>query len=473
MRLLVKRDKTSLTNTEGESVIDDDLPFFLKTPKVVLSHLITEMENRLPSDDLLIQNNADYEPINYHLSSYPQGGFFQSLFSTINREKKDFPAIWSGYRSVLVKDTKKNNLFRLKGVSLNPANPQITEFEDGTFWIQGGQKKQNLEYERQMSNKFNNVLLDNGIQPIMRYRGMWKYPILAKRNRLAASIYQVEGDTRLDELMFVLDYLTVEKLIGNEIKKDGKIMKKVSLTSEGKIFLNTLSEFYHNIGFTTGRLKRLMDKSGQTWSCYSERSNAHTGNIVVYNGTNKLKVGFVDFDASCDSRDYTKSEIRDLQKIEYNTIQRSVHGLSSIRTIGGRFLKKGAITTQLRDYFLRGFAKGYEHNGKEVSNEIDIGLIEGIFLLLRDKKDFSFRPSAPRTRPFLDVFVKDKYKIDSSYSLDKVIHKNKYFQDNLLDKTYNSSNICANKYHQEESLEDYLDKKTHKKTIEELVDYVK
>lgn len=453
MKLLIKRDKTLLSSTEGQ-VLVDGVPDFLRIPRVVDPTKIRVMEER-GDDDLLITNRNDYESMDSHLKLVNgNNSYFQYLKNLIRKKKlQNIPALWSGYRSVLVQDPKTNNLFRLKGVSLNPKNPQITEFEDGSFWIDGGQKKQNLEYERQMSNKFNKLLLANGIKPVMQYVGMWSYPNLIKKHRPAASIYQVEGDTRLDELMFILDNLSNEKTVG-EFEIDGNLIKKGigGLTDEGCKFSKAINKLYYDIGFVVGRLKNLMDKSGQTWSCESERTNAHIGNIVVYNGTNKMKVGFVDFDASCDLKDYTRSEIRDIQSREYKTIQTSIFGLISMREIKGRSCYSGGTIASLcRKEFLKGFESGYAHRGKRVSNEVDIGLIEEIFSLLRGTANFSF-PSKHHDSLFKItkedyLGIRNNYRGSYTSSLEDIIKGNKMYQDSIIEDS-----IIGNKSNKLDSL---------------------
>jgi len=288
--------------------------------------------------------------------------------------------IWSGHRSAVVQDPDTSKLFKLKGVALNPENPKAIIFDDGVFWIEGGQKKKNVEYERTMSKRFNRVLRENGITPAMEYQGLWTYPVLAKGNRPAASIYEIQGDTRLDELMILLDSLASDhELPGDDI-----------LTKEGVKFFGKLEKFYNDIGYITGRLKKLMDISGQTWSCDSERTNAHIGNVVLWRDASKLKLGLVDFDASLDySHAISKSEMEAIQKKERNDIVNSAQFVQSLRAMGGRLSGRLSVYSDSRTFFSSEFNRGYYSSEKTLSHEIDMSRLDELFSALRSGKPFS------------------------------------------------------------------------------------
>ena len=455
MKLIVKRDRNCLEKTEGEAVVDDSVPDYLKTPRVVRKDDVRALEQRLPNDDLLIVDNDDYSQIKEHFYNYEW-----------MTKMEEMPGVWSGYRSTLVSDSKTGKLFRLKGVSLDPKDPKIVEFDDGAFWIEGGQKKQNAEYERTMSDRFNIVLANAGIAPVMQYRGIWTYPVLPKtnkparnpwelmggisteQNRPTASIVEVEGDTRLDELMLVLENLYFGKC---ERYSDGRVCGMTTL--KGGTCQRAIYDFYFNIGIACGGLKRLMDDGRQTWSCDSQRSNAHIGNVVVYNGTDKLRVGLVDFDASIPYERLSDSQIADLQKLEYETFAKSIMGGGiSLRQINGKPFadpSKVSIASDFRERLANGFRWGYTLPSNAKMNEIDLGSMQEIFALLRSTGDFTVAEGTIREKTLTDIFGDDyfglnrKGEIRSDYlspSFSDIITKNKFYQDDLLENCSNINN---------------------------------
>lgn len=432
MQLLVKRDGTKLQKVAGKSFVDSDAPSFLHAPHAVYPNLVRSMEERLEEDDLLVADESDFESMNHSLDS--NGGlFYFNYYSAGNpppfrllkrigltfkgfleeKEKREseLSAVWSGYRSVLVKDPRTEKLYKLKGVSLDVDNPEITDIGDDAFRINGGQFLDCAEYEREMSDRFNETLMNEGIEPVMQVKGMWKYPNLVKRFRPVASIAEVQGDTRLDELMWVLENLYIDNLDYRMKRKGSRDFELVcgEPTSDGLKISHCLDKLYTEMGFVTGRLKSLMDRSGQTWS-YDDMSNtnAHIGNIVVYNGTDKLKLGFVDFDTSQTRKTVSRSVMRETHEIEQKTLMNSVKMLPiSMREIDGLpskvFQEHKSIDMSFREMFIDGFMVGYEYDSSEYSNEIDLGNLQEVFALLRLGGMFSQAP--PEERAYSGEFA--------------------------------------------------------------------
>ncbi|MEK6898542.1 MAG: hypothetical protein AABW79_00415 [Nanoarchaeota archaeon] len=400
MKLLVKRDTNLLVKTEGTAQIDSDVPKSLRVPRVVSPELVEHFKDRSENDDLMIAQRGDYDEIEKHLTSDELDG---SPISRITRgllgiEPQIIPGLWSGYRSTLVYCSKTDRLFRLKGVALNPENPKIVNTDDGWI-IAGGQKAHNAKYEKEQSDKWAKTLEWHGIEPAMKVKGLWEYPVLARKVRPTATLSEVVGDTRVDEVLVLLDHLYTRGLRG-DMRKDITTGKPIFCyggeTSTGRKLIQATKELMYDIGYTTGRLKKLMDKSGQTWSCPdSSGSNAHWGNIVLSNGTNKLKVGIVDFDASCDSFELGKREIRRQQRREYDFLTNIKHlnPISSRAIVGGK-ISRGLINTEdgprvvgimgAREEFIRGIIEGYAFTGDKYNNEIDIGKLDAVFTLLRE-----------------------------------------------------------------------------------------
>ena len=191
------------------------------------------------------------------------------------------------------------------------------------------------------------------MKPAMQYVGMWKYPALIKGRRPVVSICEIEGDTRLDELMFAIEASARSHM------RDGDTY----WTFEGSILAESIQRVYYDVGHVVGRLKRLMDRSGQTWSCQGKRTNAHIGNVVVWRERDVLKAGLVDFDASMTPKELSKSEIRAIQEDEYRSIIQRVPEPLSLRPIG-TLARESVSFPMWRQEFVRGFEKGYKSSRK-------------------------------------------------------------------------------------------------------------
>lgn len=189
MKLLIKRDPTKIIPTKGKVELDSDVSDFLKEVHSVNLSIRDSLEER-SGDDLFISNPQDYEQINSHLNSGVNGSI---------------PAVWSGYRSVLVSDGD-DGLYKLKGVSLNPKSPECRELGDGTFDVFGAQWRRSAMYEKQMSDKFNTVLREEGIEPVMECKGFWHYPKKVRRqnisHELSASVLEFRETLALTNLCF-------------------------------------------------------------------------------------------------------------------------------------------------------------------------------------------------------------------------------------------------------------------------------
>ncbi len=466
MKLLVKRDKTALVSTGGDVYGDYDFPDFLKGPKVVHPHMVQRIDMRDESDDLIIESAEDYADMGRHLQFDQSKGMWKvwlNIFEGKSLEKPELlaqtndliPAIWSGYRSVLTQDPKTGKLYRIKGVSFNPQDLRLSKYEDGVE-IHGGQLKQNAYYERNMSHRFNQVLLNEGIDPIMQFEGLWKYGLYVDKKakkavRPTASIFEVKGDTRLDELMLVLEQGAMERMPKGRKRKDGKMVRTEydGDTKSGNKFFKALQNFYWRVGFAVGGLKSLMDASGQTWSCDSERTNAHIGNIVLYREGNNLKVGLVDFDASCDLTELSQSQLEAIQKKELDNLAASTftYGPISLRAIGGVLggNEPWSMFDGSRISFVKGLEAGY-HNAFSAtplsrsmflgSNFLDLGDLQELFALLRrSPENFAYMNPEPGevaadAEKLVSVYEKGlEKKIGSKIDLGQVIYRNRNLDD--------------------------------------------
>ena len=355
-KLFVHRDRLYLQKRKGLVEPFEELPDFLRKSPLKVSRFCKESR-------FLFERNL--------VSTY----FNNENRLCLPESKKNITTYWSGFRSCITADLSTGQLYRLKGVAVDN-KPLIVDGEkDAPFWVWGGQFLRSAYNERDYSNKFNKILADNGIEPIMEYVGLYKLPVRARRKQLATSIIRVIGDTRLDEFFYALEYDAWKSRAFAE--KDYPKLQS---------FYEEAHHFYKDIGYVTGKLKKLMDRGGLSWSDNRERTNAHIGNIVLYRADEQnLGVGLVDFDASCDRRDKSKTALLQQQRQERNNIIDSAVGpIVSPRYFGNIFYKN-LYCLELRTAFRFGFSCGYDIKPKrEISNKIGTERLTSLVEKLED-----------------------------------------------------------------------------------------
>ncbi len=358
-KLFVRRGALHLVERIGEVIQVRKMPRVLSK-----SPLTAEFQDysfpEFPNDSLPVKRDKQ---ISDTLNKFNE--HFHKHISPYNGtpKRRRIPALWSGYRSCVVID-KTGQMFRLKGIAFNKKKPE-TKIRKTYTRVEGGQLLRNAENEHLYSDRFNEVLRNEGIVPPMEYAGMDRYPIRVDGDNLAASIIRIEGDTRLDELFYVCERLYLDRKNNN-----------------GARFLERTSELYFDLGFIVGRLKKLMDKNGQTWSDNSRRSNANIGNVVLYSlGRSKVGVGLVDFDASCDIRDKSESRLKYQQKREHkNFLVSTTWNCTSLRQIGDyKPVKPLREVRPLRLACAKGFASGYDVDPAKIHHTIELGQIYDAF----------------------------------------------------------------------------------------------
>lgn len=365
MELLIKRDPVKLTPTEGRAEIASEYTCFdeLTAPKLVELGEQQEYVQRTNLDDILILDVTDQKEMCKPLLTRNQG-------------------LWSGYRSALIR-AEDCCLYKIKGIAFNKQSPYIT-VKDGLIRIEGGQLRYAAEFEKQMSDKWNKILANEGIEQSMKCIGYWHYPARAKRRSVSASIIEVKGDTRLDELFFTIEtYYHHRVLIGGVVQHS--LLKK------------EINKLYKDLGFIVGRMKKLMDKNSQTWGAGCDSTNAHIGNVILYpvdafTANEKIAVGFVDFDASCDTNDFSRPKLKKIQEYEHkNILSTARHNGWTLRNLDAG--KEGRISSyawpekKFREKFADGFKTGYKQNlSKPINNKIERNRVEHIFFSLRHAK---------------------------------------------------------------------------------------
>lgn len=318
---------------------------------------------------------------------------------TLKCPEGTIPGVWSGYRSCLTIDSVTGELYRLKGVAVKTVPKKLCR-NDGVPYIRGGQFLLNARNEKTYSDRFNKVLREEGVEPVMEYVGLYKSHFRVSGRKIATSIIRVNGDTRLDELMYALESQAYWS-IGDPSTERMRLKFK---------FTETLALFYRDIGNIVGQLKRLIDRSGQTWSDNPERTNAHAGNVVVYKSDDKLGVGLVDFDSSCDKNDMTRKELHRQQKEEYSFLasKLSLDGVISARAIGLYYYRRLQLPG-LRSNFTRGFMEGYRR--KFVKNTLEMGRIEELRDMILLLREVEHHPRLSRSKD-VGADIRDPPQID-------------------------------------------------------------
>ncbi|MDO8555907.1 MAG: hypothetical protein Q7R96_01905 [Nanoarchaeota archaeon] len=196
----------------------------------------------------------------------------------------------SGRRSILHQNGK---MYRLKGVRFD----DLWSRSHNAMYVNGAQFLLNSQYEFKYARRFNDVLVREGFPlamvPVARYRP----DVQVNRRYLAVSVFEVPGDTRLDEFRYIRANIA-QGQVDDEFKMRGV-------------------EIDRQLGFAVGSLLRTLYHAGLSWSDNIVRTNAHAGNIILFPlDEQRLGVGLVDFDACAERKELSESGLRDLQKKE-------------------------------------------------------------------------------------------------------------------------------------------------------------
>jgi|GEM_PF-2021558 len=327
MSLLVVRDHLCLVNARGESRLSEAMPEFLYFPLLAQDLYCASVEKKGRRTLLKMTALNDRGVQLLEPGEDPFREAQKEVKKTIKQNKEWYdpendtilPALWSGYRSALVKDPATKELYRLKGIAFT--DPPIVHRGKDYKRIWGGQTLRNAKFEKKYSDLFNRTLVEHNIEPVMNVVGIYTFPIRVDREQLATSVIHVKGDTRLDELIYALE-------------TEYRNLLTIPKTKERESLEKLLPALYSTAGFMVGQLKSLMDESGQSWSDNSQRSNAHIGNVVLYpdNDGSGVGVGLVDFDASCERKEMSPKKLSRLQRSEYKNLRQGANeGLITFR----------------------------------------------------------------------------------------------------------------------------------------------
>ncbi|MBI4142062.1 hypothetical protein HY484_04005 [Candidatus Woesearchaeota archaeon] len=292
MELLVKRDPVILERCVGKAHVNTTVADELKHP-----YVIPQIEVTCP-------------PVYASLADRLMTPDYADAFELNAMDNNQIEAVWSGYRCAIVRGSN-GKLYRLKGVAFNFENPDFETTDNGLVLF-GGQPKYAVEFEQEMSDLFNQHLRKYGITPVMECKGYWEYPVKKKEFVAAASVIEVKGDTRLDEYMAVIESAFERAVIPAKPNKKGLLVAK------------RIGQLYYDIGFVVGQLKRIMVKHEQTWGTDKGPSNAHTGNVVLCQDNYNVRIGLVDWDASCTTADFPSEKLAEMQLQEADIFMKTI-----------------------------------------------------------------------------------------------------------------------------------------------------
>ena len=191
--------------------------------------------------------------------------------------------IKSGERSALLQDVDGGRFYRIKG-----CKPTTQVYGEGHSNPKGGQILSFAEREIQMASELGEIFRREGFEQCYRPVGLFLYdmwfkpPSKRKAERLAASIFEVRGETRLldwgDMLMprefWLARYfsrssqpLVVSGVVPSELFED--VPLEVASVEE-------------KFGIWSGRLLGIMHSNHYTWGRNkNDLSNAHAGNYPM------------------------------------------------------------------------------------------------------------------------------------------------------------------------------------------------
>lgn len=179
----------------------------------------------------------------------------------------------SGYRSGLIRVDEE--LYKIKG-----CRP-----EGGThgFEPKGSQTLGLAQFEADNVLKRREVFLREGYDYPLEPIGFWVYDhVRFNGHPNAATIYRAKGDTRMDELLWLIERIPFEYA--------------------PEQYTQSIREVLYRAGVQTGKMLRVFHNGGFSWDPTIKRShfNAHSGNVVVFPDKNAVvaDLGIVDFDNS-------------------------------------------------------------------------------------------------------------------------------------------------------------------------------
>ena len=283
----------------------------------------------------------------------------------------------SGYRSGIL---GSDRLYKVKGCRPN-TKPYGNE-------PKGSQTLSGAKYEVERVFEIREIFLEELDTYPLIPRGFWVYDVLFRGEPNTATIYEIEGDTRLDEFLWWIE----------------KDLPLVHVTDYEGINL-----LFRTLGIMTGRLVRISHNHNRSWDRIvgdGDNSNSYPGNIVVYrNHSNKLNLGLVDvddsqvFNPSVDGalmKETQKWELRFLMDV---ILDYTVYSSSRVR-------KAKLISERLRGY-----------TGQNIDSEVSLSMDSFYHGMLRDSVALG-----------IEIGYNDPDTFVDEISLDSIIELREYIQ---------------------------------------------
>jgi hypothetical protein len=302
----------------------------------------------------------------------------------------------SGVRSglVVIENGDGKEVYKLKGCM--PSRDGKSVYGESY----GGQTISRAEYEAENINDVKEAFSKLGLQYPMMPVGFYIYRDFEfKEEPCASGIYRILGDRRLDEILaYVESYLVSPFLI--PISKDEKIRDVIE-----------------RFGTIVGRAVRTFHNAHYTWDWYSTgewnkiRSNAHDGNVVIFNKNGKepeMCAAPIDMDNMLQFRRGEGGIMKSIQRYELSTL---INHIANPKISGGNerryylrhpfeirkknvmkrleelvgedhvlqrrfvtmveYLKKVGYDIGLRKIFIKGLKKGY--NNPDIDVKLTMG----------------------------------------------------------------------------------------------------
>lgn len=266
----------------------------------------------------------------------------------------DINGLASGYRSALI--SYEGHMYKIKGV-----RPHRRLRNKNSPDPLGGQYLSRVELETENMQAIAELFVKEGISYPCKPLGYYKYPLEFNGEQLAAGIFEIQGDTRVDELV---DWLEED-------------------IREERGTTDTLCTVLLGIGMKMGKLKKILDENGYCWG----EGSAHMGNFVVFARDGYIHIGIVDLDSTL----RVGEEATELQEMENNILINDIRAMnvSSRSRNRIRLSRKRSSTlwnhpTYNRGFIESGFNLGYRfqsdtplpegiiYEAKKVANKEDL-----------------------------------------------------------------------------------------------------
>ena len=273
--------------------------------------------------------------------------------------RRRIDAAWSGRRSC-VTIGGDGHLYKVKGVSFGnrPAYEIHSDGETFAEYVHGGQFLRNVRSEKDATSLVNGILASEGLAPASEFVGYYRYSTKARGRRLAASIFRVEGDTRLDEMLFAL------ARVGRLVTHDHEKLQRAPFYELNE----ELHRFYRTAGIAVGSMLGALHRNGVTWSDNAARSNAHLGNIIVYERDGSWRFGITDFDAAGTRRDLKGPAFGRQAESEIVDVMNHIQDPIVVSARENWYCEdEQTISGIRRTFFNDGFVDGYRNRADESS----------------------------------------------------------------------------------------------------------